>query len=117
VKFIIPVKTVSESNQWDGWRARYGRKKKQQEVTAVFCRQHDIMHHYQRDMTIRLTRLYPARYPRTMDQGNIEVSFKNVQDQIAKEIAMDDKNVKWQYHQRQGDDYGVEVELIEGVPQ
>jgi len=113
VKFIIPVKVISEANQREHPMARHRRKRKQQDAAALVCRQHDIIEHYQRDMTVRLTRLVPKRYPRLMDSDNLAGSFKHVQDAIADEIRVNDRDVKWEYAQRVGDDYGVEVELIQ----
>lgn len=113
--FTIPIKVESESNLREHWRAKHGRKKKQQAATLLCMRQ--VFRPAAPPFMVRLTRVAPKRYPRRLDPGNLEGSFKHVQDAIAAELGVDDgdaSKIRFSYHQRtDGDEYAVQVEISE----
>lgn len=99
LQFTVPIRVVSEANLREHWLTRHKRKKNQQEALRAY---------WPRDASgklrigtvpcvVRLTRLGP----RPLDSDNLAGSFKHVQDQIAREIGVDDGSewVKWEYAQ------------------
>jgi hypothetical protein len=94
--FTIPVRVVSEANQSEHWRTKCKRKKQQQ--GAVWEEWLDVRHvPICLPCTVRLTRIGPKR----MDSDNLAGSFKHVQDQVARELGIDDgsRHIKWEYAQ------------------
>lgn len=117
LEFEIPVRTVSEANQREHHMARYRRKVAQQTTTAAFCRQ------WLDGLPPKPWRITLTRYgPRLMDRDNNAGSFKHVQDQLAREIGIDDGDEAhdWLYRQkkrfkREGDPgVGVRIETLSG---
>ena len=99
--FAIPVRTVSEANLREHWRAKHGRKKIQQHMTVEAWPK---LNGHLRALAVvkppclvRLVRVGPKR----LDPDNLAGSFKHVQDQIAALIGIDDGNerIKWEYEQ------------------
>lgn len=113
--FTIPTKTVSEANQREHWRARNRRKKLQQAATILALRQAFIPMTF--PLLVKMTRLTPKRYPRTLDSDNCAGSFKHIRDAICRELNVDDGDiarVRFEYGQRVGEDWAVEVEIVPG---
>lgn len=106
----IPIRTVSELNQREHWAVRAKRNKSQQQAVGLFlntCKPIRV------PADVWLTRIAP----RNLDQGNLEASFKHVQDAVAKWLGVDDgdrDNVIWRYDQRKGKpkEYGVIIEIF-----
>ena len=94
----LPVKTVSEGNRHEHWRKRYQRRKVQQDtvgwaLVARFGRRPPPA-----PVHVSLKRIAPRR----LDPGNLEFSFKAVQDAVAKWLGVDDgdeRSVSWSYSQ------------------
>jgi len=107
----IPLQLVSEANQRESHWAKHRRKKGQQEIAAAYLRQENI--DGLRPTRIGLTRVVPAsgkHAGKLMDDDNLAGCFKHVQDAIAKELGMDDGDIKWSYHQiRHGLEHFVDV--------
>lgn len=105
----IPIRTVSELNRHEHWRARHQRSKQQRALTLAHLTRHKRP--AGEAYTIRLTRLAP----RSLDPGNLEASFKWVQDAIADWLGIDDgdSRLRFAYGQEQGvpKQYGVRVSI------
>lgn len=94
------IKTVSEANQSEHWRTKHKRKKQQQEDFSWLWRaatQFDDKTKFTFPATITFTR-YSCK---EMDADNLAGAFKHVQDQLARELGIDDGDgsVKWKYEQ------------------
>lgn len=106
----VPIRTVSESNQREHYMATHRRKKQQQRDVGLFlntCRRVRL------PCDVWLTRIAPNRF----DPGNLEASFKHVQDQVAAWLGVDDgdtSRVNWRYEQRKGrpKEYAVLIEFF-----
>lgn len=96
----IPIKTVSETNQREHWRARHKRRKVQREtaslVVGVYLRRHDITV----PCAVTMTRVAP----RSLDFDNLVSSAKACRDGIADALGIDDRDprVTWAYAERRG---------------
>jgi hypothetical protein len=121
VLIVLPIRTVSESNQHTHWLPRARRAKAQRREAYLLCR-HALALAPPLPLLITLTRIAP----RSLDQGNLEVSFKAVQDGIADWMAgapgkgQDRQSgLVWAYAQRKGAPrtYAVyvEISLLEGM--
>lgn len=90
------IQLVSESNQREHWAKKSKRKKSQQHTFGVLWRIARI--NIELPATITFTRYSCSR----MDADNLAGAFKHVQDQLARELGIDDGNeklVKWTYTQ------------------
>jgi hypothetical protein len=105
------MRTQSESNMREHWRSRARRTATHREA-ARLCVQsvlnvlppwnelRQAIQNRRKHIMLRLTRIAP----RTLDPGNLEVSFKACQDGIADALGIDDgsRRLTWCYAQRQG---------------
>lgn len=92
------IKLVSEANTREHWRKRNERKKAQQLEFMVEWRRHKPR--VQLPAVITFTR-YANKM---MDEDNLAGAFKHVQDQLARELKIDDgdrSRVTWKYTQVQ----------------
>jgi hypothetical protein len=109
--FYVPAKLVSEANQREHWAIRQKRKKLQQRTVALTWIHEGLGHSFFFPMTVTLTRIGP----RKLDADNLAGSMKHVQDQIARELGIDDgdSRIRWVYEQRKGlpKEYALEVRL------
>jgi hypothetical protein len=106
----VPVKLISEANQREHWTTRSRRKKDQQRSVSFCWVASGFGHEFQFPVVVTLTRIGV----RKLDPDNLAGSFKHVQDQIAREMGVDDgdeKRVRWIYEQRKGapKQYALEV--------
>lgn len=105
MRVMIPIKTVSETNQREHWTSRHRRRKAQR--WAAFC--HTPIH--QLPCVVTLTRVAPRR----LDDDNLRGALKAVRDGIADRLGVDDADprVEWRYGQRKGEprQYVVEAEI------
>lgn len=112
---VIPVKTVSESNAHEHWRARQQRAKRQRHAAAWLvrsvCSLAWVARHVDGGIVVHLTRVSPG----TLDSDNLAASGKHVRDGIADALGIDDRDprVTWLYDQRRGPrgHYAVEVRI------
>jgi len=114
----IPVRTVSEANMSEHWRARYRRSQSQKAaVKAIFCAR-DLDGEIELPCIVTLTRVGKRR----MDTDNLASSLKYVRDAVAEMIITDrpglatgwhdgDPRITWKYEQRVGENYAVELDL------
>ena len=111
MQFEIPIRTVSEMNQREHWKARYRRKKVQQKITQLFLPKKTPTGVHR----ISLTRVAP----RAFDPDNLAASFKNIIDTICDWLkpglapGQSDRGLAVTFHQRKGKpkEYKVIVHL------
>lgn len=113
--WVLPIVTVSESNQRD-WRSRSGRTKKAKKAVSVGLGKTlgylaHIADHYHSGQPIRvkLTRLAT----RKIDAANLGGALKATEDGVAIAIGADDGDPRWiaEFDQEIGDVVGVRIEL------
>lgn len=108
LRLVVPIRTVSLTNQREHWRARHRRVSL--ERTAVWAywlaQAPDLPETWVR-ACVRLTRLSPGE----LDDDNLRGALKAVRDQVADELKVDDKDprVEWFYAQRRSPEYAVEI--------
>ena len=97
IEIKFPIKTVSEANMREHWASKGKRKRQQQHDFHLIWLSHSPG---QVDLPCDITFV---RYScRTMDQDNLAGAFKHVQDQLAREIGVDDGNsqLRFDYQQK-----------------
>lgn len=118
---VAPIKTVSEANAHEHWRARQKRAKAQRSAAVILTAAHAATagivvssgNYYALagPMVVTLTRIAP----RSLDSDNLAGSAKHVRDGIADALGIDDRNpiVEWRYAQRRGapKQYAVEIHI------
>jgi hypothetical protein len=108
IRFHIPIRLPSLSNERFHWRTLARIKKKQKEAT-MYCMIGLVIP--QLPLVVTITRIGP----RKLDDDNLASACKYVRDQIAKQIGVDDgsSDYTWLYSQRIGKNlrYGVDVEI------
>ena len=113
VRFEIPVKTVSESNLREHWRARMTRSRGQRQLSMLATRQavRCLIFTASQKFVITITRIGA----RKLDGDNLANSQKHVRDGIADALGIDDGSdrLDWRYAQRRGKprEYSVEVQI------
>jgi hypothetical protein len=114
-RVLIPgLKVISEMNARDHWGARKRRFDSQRQsvrlVLGAEIKRRRLR--FELPLVITLTRYGVKR----LDMGNLECSFKAVQDEIAALIGFDDgeEAIEWRYRQElsgRRDTYAVEIEI------
>lgn len=119
ISVTIPLRTVSEANRHEHWRARQKRAKGQRTVAELVVRAQgrivtkgfglfftDII---VKPLTVTITRLSP----RQLDSDNLASSQKHVRDGVADALGIDDRDprVTWLYAQEKAKTYGVRIEI------
>jgi hypothetical protein len=109
----VPIRTVSEMNQREHWHATYRRHRVHYSAVVMSFA-------YPARLWLRA---HPAPYgvsliriaPRPLDADNLAASFKAVQDEVARQLGVDDGSdlVRWTYAQRKGrpKEYAVEIRI------
>ena len=124
MRIVLPIRTRSEANRREHWAAKAKRAKEQRGVAAMLVRRaYNASGARKPDasgaltlrgkavlsepVTITLTRIAP----RKLDSGNLEASFKAVQDGVADALGIDDgdERLTWVYGQLKGDPKEYEV--------
>lgn len=110
MRIEVPIRLVSESNMREHWKAKWRRKREQQGIALAYLARLKLPIHWM-TWSITLTRIGKRR----LDPGNLEASFKHVQDAVAEWLGIDDGDARltWRYEQTTGKEYGVEVEITE----
>jgi hypothetical protein len=113
VELQLPMRTVSEANMREHWRAKAGRVKAQRQVVKMALDGHVPME-FRRMYLYRVTLTRLA--PRTLDGDNLQRSFKAVRDEVAACIGLDDgdRRITWEYAQERSPAYGVRVRVVAG---
>ena len=113
IEYEIPVRTKSEMNMHEHWRARQRRAKEQRMVAKLCTITATGNEATTAAKTITLTRIAPGK----LDSDNLAGSCKHVRDGIADAIGMDDgdERLTWLYAQRRGakGEYSVDVVIEE----
>ena len=103
----LPIRVVSESNVSCHWATRAKRAKKHRSAAKLLVKSAIT----EPLIVITLTRIAPRR----LDDGNLGISMKAVQDGVADALRIDDGSVavRWLYNQRRGamKEYAVLVEI------
>lgn len=112
MRFVIPLRLPSLANTRLSWQAMASLKKKQKRVVGK------VMGVYWTKSTalpMPLLITFTRVGPRKLDDDNLQGACKYVRDCIADRIGTDDGSDQytWRYEQRVGDNYSVEVEIIE----
>lgn len=111
VSMELPIKVVSEANQYEHWREKHKRKKHQQFILNSWLNLAGCDLPKQKRAKVKFTKLNWGG--RKLDTDNLAGAFKHVQDTMAKLMGIDDGDprVTWQYAQRKSDKAGVEIEV------
>ena len=113
IDFMVPgLKTVSEMNQREHWAAKNRRKQDQQEHVAVEMLNALRGKRIELPCVVKMTRIGPKK----MDNDNLAGAMKHCQDQIARQLGVDDgdesKVIFHHYQMPIGSrDYAVKVEI------
>jgi len=113
IDFMVPgLKTVSEMNQREHWGAKNRRKQDQQEQVAVAMLNALRGKRVELPCVVKMTRIGPKK----MDNDNLAGAMKHCQDQIARQLGVDDgdesKVIFHHYQMPIGSrDYAVKVEI------
>jgi hypothetical protein len=115
----LPLRTVSETNAHEHWRARQKRAKLHRGWVAIafsgpHARQWLAEHGKAQRFIVTITRLGK----RLLDSDNLASSQKAVRDGIADALGIDDGSDRfdWRYEQKTGKEYGVEVAVEAHAP-
>ena len=114
MRFVVPVRTVSEANRREHWSVKAKRAKQQREAAGMMMVSMGVHRGRPKPpLSVTLTRVAP----RKLDTDNLARSLKAVRDGIADALGIDDgdERVAWLYAQRRGaaKTYEVEVEIRE----
>ena len=111
ISVVLPIRTVSEANSREHWRAKHARSKSQRGIVKMMLYNHRKSLKGRGEYVVTLTRIAP----RKLDGDNLQRSFKAIRDQVAEEIGRDDGSdcYGWHYAQEQGKpkEYAVRVEV------
>jgi hypothetical protein len=110
VRFIIPIKTVSEANARETRMIQQRRAKAERAKADRFtCDAMETEFPLFYPCTVTMTRLGP----RPLDDDNLAVSLKHVRDGIAQAFGVDDGDKRWKWVPKQEASkvYGVRVEI------
>lgn len=109
----LPIRTVSEANNRDGWARRYQRSKGQKQL--AYATAFMALHGEPREAfwVVRLTRCAPGNID---GHDNLRSALKATVDGIAMAIGLDDGDprIAWCYAKRRTarGHYGVEVDVV-----
>lgn len=113
ITVTIPLKTVSEANRHEHWRARQKRAKGQRECARAYTLVHighlgTIFRHVP-PLIVTITRLSA----RELDSDNLASSQKAVRDGVADALGIDDRDprVTWIYAQEKAKGYAVRITI------
>lgn len=97
LKFDAPIRTISEANNRDHWRVKSKRRQEQQLAMGLLLNNALRGRSVELPCTVKLTRVGP----KTLDDDNLQSSFKACRDQIARRLGVDDgdKRIKFEYDQ------------------
>lgn len=106
IAVTLPIRTVSESNARDGWRARAKRAQQQRGIARMMLVTRGLRSSTA-PLTVTLTRIAPSS---GLDDDNLRGALKACRDGVADALGVDDRDarVTWRYDQRRGA-WGVEV--------
>ncbi len=112
VEISIPVKTVSEANNFDHWTKKQARHNKQKWWVSLAFSQCEV----KLPCTVKMCRCATKFLD---EEDNLRMSLKWIKDYIAAEITQDfcpgradgNKKIKWEYDQIKSKAYGVKITI------
>jgi hypothetical protein len=111
IEFMLPLRTVSLTNQRGHWAKRARRSAHERALVAAVWTTtggNPVLRPGE-TATVTLTRVAP----RVLDDDNVRGAMKSVRDEIAECVGVDDRDprVKWLYVQERGkpNEYAVRV--------
>jgi len=114
LQVVWPIRLVTLENQREHWASKAKRAKQHRSETLRamtwayhWARRRGMLWPAPNETIFTLTRLAP----RVLDSGNLEASFKHVQDGIADWFGFDDSELVWRYGQEKCAAYGVRIKL------
>lgn len=112
MRIELPIATTSEANRrgHEHWAKTAKRASTQREAARLFMCSEVGARPPRPPMVITLTR----RSPRSLDEGNLAMSMKSVQDGICDALGIDDRQntgIDWRYRQERGKPQAVIVEI------
>lgn len=116
VQWKIPMKTVSEANNFEHWRDKYNRHKDQKKWIWIFFNRET------RPITLPCTVVMIRHAKNMLDkEDNLPMAFKWIKDYIADKLipglppgrADNDPRITWEYDQVVSMDYFVEIKFIQ----
>lgn len=109
MKITIPMRTKSEANQREHWRAKAARVAKQRALVELAFRAAYTRQPF--PLLITMMRVAPC----ALDDDNLAGSMKATRDSVASVLGIDDRDprVSWRVAQRRGAvrEYAVEIEV------
>lgn len=110
--FHLPLRTKSENNAREHWRARHGRRAQQRKAVTQHCAALEGAFDLTSDLEVTFTRIAP----RKLDDDNLAGSMKALRDAVAVLLGRDDApgcGIEWRYAQEKGakGEYAVRVEV------
>lgn len=116
ITLIVPIKTISESNNREHWRAKWSRAKKQKAYVAIAWRAAKLGP-IELPCIVTLTRLSP----RLLDDDNLRGALKAIRDSVADLLlpgllpGRADSHMEWRYGQEKVNkiNMGVRVEIFD----
>lgn len=107
---IVPVRTRSETNMREHWRARHARRKDQRQKSGWMMLAALRAEGIGVPCVVTLTRIAPSR---GLDDDNLRGALKAVRDGVSDALGVDDRDprVTWLYGQRRGskEQWAVEI--------
>jgi hypothetical protein len=111
VYLILPIKTVSEANSRESWRAKNRRKRSQAFEVEIEWKQAMKGRAVSLPCVVTLTRIAS----RLLDDDNLRSAFKGVRDCVAALVGVDDGSdlIRFEYKQerRAKRTYDVKIEV------
>ena len=101
IRVTVPVRTVSEANAHEHWRARQKRAKAQRLAVGLVVKTALADESVQFPLMVTLVRIAP----RALDDDNLLGALKHVRDAVAEALALPndrDPRVSWGYAQQRG---------------
>lgn len=108
ISVVIPIRTINPLNRREQWFQRASRVRKERSDTAWILR---AVQRPALPCVVTMTRVAPSN---GLDCDSLPASCKGIRDEIAKWLGVDDRDprVKWEYEQRRGKQWAVEVSIV-----
>jgi hypothetical protein len=113
LRFVIPLRTVSESNRRDHWAVRAARVKTQRTMAHLAVRREVMgLQPMPERFAVYLTRHSPS----VLDGDNLQGALKGVRDGIADALGIDDGDprITWDYAQEKAKQHAVSIFISAG---
>ncbi len=112
IEILLPIRTESELNRRDHWRAAASRKHLQREEVGVSLKNLFKVCRVELPCAVKLTRIGAN----LLDSDNLASAFKAIRDEIARLIGIDDGSEMIRFEHDQLADrragYGIKIEIL-----